>query len=231
MGTISINPDADGDLHDASLHNNKFQTILNEINGNLDEHNLEKPNCIISTQFGAPRSYVEIAGPAFYYPFGQWGFPAVPTDRQSRLNESGVATYNSEFAPQTIANACNIYLNSMFRNTTGNTMTIIPSPELWLQQSRAYNSANVVAYMQKSASFDGNAWADMATATFNPSHGGAATEVVNTTVAFTITDNALPAGNWFRILIQNNSGTALSGTAIPPPSSGGSVFFKALGLA
>ena len=44
MATISsIVPDADGDLHDASLHNQKFNTILNEINGNIDAENTRMP--------------------------------------------------------------------------------------------------------------------------------------------------------------------------------------------
>jgi hypothetical protein len=47
MAKIFIQPDADGDLHTAALHNDKFQVILNEINGNLDEKNLKYPNSIV----------------------------------------------------------------------------------------------------------------------------------------------------------------------------------------
>ena len=44
MAKVFIQPDSDGDLHTAAMHNNKFQVILNEINGNLDEKNLKYPN-------------------------------------------------------------------------------------------------------------------------------------------------------------------------------------------
>ena len=52
MATISsIVPDADGDLHDASLHNQKFNTILNEINGNIDADNLKYPDAMQTWSF------------------------------------------------------------------------------------------------------------------------------------------------------------------------------------
>tara|TARA_R100001594_G_C4052587_1_gene265287 strand:- start:2000 stop:2680 length:681 start_codon:yes stop_codon:yes gene_type:complete len=53
MAKVFIQPDSDGDLHTAAMHNNKFQVILNEINGNLDEKNLKYPNSIFTLESDA----------------------------------------------------------------------------------------------------------------------------------------------------------------------------------
>ena len=53
MAKIFIQPDADGDLHTAALHNDKFQSVLNEINGNIDETNLKFPNSILTLHSSA----------------------------------------------------------------------------------------------------------------------------------------------------------------------------------
>jgi hypothetical protein len=53
MAKIFIQPDADGDLHTAALHNDKFQSVLNEINGNIDETNLKYPNSILTLHSSA----------------------------------------------------------------------------------------------------------------------------------------------------------------------------------
>jgi hypothetical protein len=53
----SILPDVDGDLHTADLHNTKFNTILNEINGNLDQDNLKYPKSFMTLSCRAGVSY------------------------------------------------------------------------------------------------------------------------------------------------------------------------------
>tara|TARA_R110001599_G_scaffold11848_3_gene55855 strand:+ start:2030 stop:2710 length:681 start_codon:yes stop_codon:yes gene_type:complete len=53
MAKVFIQPDSDGDLHTAAMHNNKFQVVLNEINGNLDEKNLKYPNSIFTLESDA----------------------------------------------------------------------------------------------------------------------------------------------------------------------------------
>ena len=230
MGTISINPDADGDLHDASLHNDKFQTVVNEINGQIDENNLKYPNCIIPVQFGAAVSFGLLAGPVNHFQWASWGHPATASDKTSPLNVTGVATMVGQMLPQIGAGECNLYMNSMFRNTTGNAMTIPAGTTMWFQRSAVYNAANITVYLQK-ASGSTAAWSDMGSVVIDPRGAAAATTGVNSEATFALTDASLPDTYWFRVLVQNNAGTALSAQSVPPPISGGTVFFKALGLA
>jgi hypothetical protein len=66
MAKVFIQPDSDGDLHTAAMHNNKFQVILNEINGNLDEKNLKYPNSILvlESDAGVSSSGMKVGGAA-----------------------------------------------------------------------------------------------------------------------------------------------------------------------
>jgi hypothetical protein len=61
MGLITIPSDSDGTLHGASLHNDKFSTVVNAINGNLTHDNLAYPESIVILR---PHSFViPYAGP------------------------------------------------------------------------------------------------------------------------------------------------------------------------
>lgn len=201
MGTISINPDADGDLHDASLHNDKFQTILNEINGNLDANNLANPNSFLTLTSFAGNSY-HPTGPI--YPWVGWTTADTVTDRTTQ------ADLNNPFIPSLATSACNIMVQSQFQNTTGSPMTLHAGSFIY-QQAPAFNSAAVILYAQSNTVI-GNGWTDMATMTFNPNAGG----VTNANVsAFATTPSvSLPNGSFFRVLVQNNAATALSGSAL-----------------
>jgi len=57
MAYISIPADSDGDLHDANMHNNKFNTIADKINGNIDHDNLAFPQSIYTWNFSAGKHY------------------------------------------------------------------------------------------------------------------------------------------------------------------------------
>ena len=53
----SVLPDVDGDLHTAAMHNSKFQTILNELNGNIDLDNLKYPKSFMTLSCRAGAAY------------------------------------------------------------------------------------------------------------------------------------------------------------------------------
>jgi hypothetical protein len=68
----SVLPDVDGDLHTAALHNSKFQTILNELNGNIDLDNLKYPKSFmtLSCRAGISSDIVDGGTPANQNPYG-----------------------------------------------------------------------------------------------------------------------------------------------------------------
>jgi hypothetical protein len=84
MAKIFIQPDADGDLHTAALHNDKFQSVLNEINGNIDETNLKYPNSIFTLHSSASISDAGFKGSggapseAQRYPVGWLNITSAP---------------------------------------------------------------------------------------------------------------------------------------------------------
>jgi hypothetical protein len=53
MGFISIPADTDGDLHNAAMHNSKFNAIVDVLNGNIDHENLEFPESVYTLNFSA----------------------------------------------------------------------------------------------------------------------------------------------------------------------------------
>jgi len=213
MGTININPDADGDLHDASLHNDKFQTILNEINGNLDANNLVNPDSFLMFTSNAGRTFTgavpnDSAGhtTAAFYPWTGWSPTATITDSTTQMSTA------NPWIPINGANNCNIIVNSQTYNTTGQTITLVSAGAIY-RQTPAYNNVDVTLRLQKSATTSvAGAWADMATIVFNPYAAAAAN---NSVTAFTSTGTmTVENGRYFRALIQNNAGTALSGTEL-----------------
>lgn len=229
MGIISINPDADGDLHDASLHNIKFQTILNEINGELDETNLKYPKSIIQFPFSARSGVLDYTGTSL--PQIAWGPTDVAADRQTQLEPvSGAAPTPGTYGYPALSGAgnCNIYLNSITANVTGQTINLVaPSAGvLTWQATQNFTNNNIVVYFQKSATINGNAWEDMASATINPFHATGE----NRSSTFTIIDGVLQANHFFRVLVQNNAGALLTAAAAPanltgPPLSSGAAYF------
>jgi hypothetical protein len=213
MGTISINPDADGDLHDASLHNDKFQTILNEINGNLDANNLANPNSFLTFTSNAGRTFTgavpnDSAGDttAAFYPWIGWSPTNTIADSTTQMS---LAT---PWLPANGANNCNVIVNSQACNTSGHLITLVSANAIYRQMS-TYNNANVTLRLQRSATTSvAAAWEDMATMVFNPF---AAATANNSVSAFASTSNMTVAnGHYFRALVQNNAGTALSGTEL-----------------
>ena len=68
----SVLPDVDGDLHTAAMHNSKFQTILNELNGNIDLDNLKYPKSFmtLSCRAGTSNDIVDGGTPANQNPYG-----------------------------------------------------------------------------------------------------------------------------------------------------------------
>jgi hypothetical protein len=222
MATISINPDVDGDLHSAALHNDKFQTILNEINGNLDAANLLYPKSVIQFPFSARSG--TLAGGGTNLIQVPWGFPETPTDKQDELVTSGFPHYN--YATVVGANGCHIYLNSITANVTGQTMSLMAGGGILTWQATSnFTNNNIIVYFQKSATINGNAWEDMANATISP-HIVANAE--NRSSTFTITDGNLLTGWFFRVLVQNNAGAALiigGGALTGPPLSSGAAYF------
>lgn len=219
MGIISINPDADGDLHDASLHNVKFQTILNTMNGNLDAANLAAPKSVIHFPFSA-RSGV-LAGGGTNLIQIPWATTTTPTARDRQM-ETAAPLYN--YGVITSANGCHIYLNSITANVTGQAMVLMANGGVitWQASSNFTNSV-IIVYFQKATAINSNSWEDMAFATINP-HVAANAE--NRSSTFTVTDTTLPANSFFRVLVQNNPGSVLiAGTATGPPLSSGAAFF------
>tara|TARA_R100000808_G_C2155025_1_gene166661 strand:+ start:10205 stop:10885 length:681 start_codon:yes stop_codon:yes gene_type:complete len=209
MGTISINPDADGDLHDASLHNDKFQTILNEINGNLDANNLANPNSFLTFTSNAGRSYtgaIPGGAHAVFYPWTGWSPTATVTDPTTQMSTA------LPWVPISGANECNIIVNSQAYNTSGQIIALVSAGAIY-RQTPGYNNANVTLRLQRSATTSvAGAWEDMATMVFNPFAAAAANNSVS---AFASTSNMTVAnGHYFRALVQNNAGTALSGTEL-----------------
>lgn len=209
MGTISINPDADGDLHSAALHNNKFQTILNEINGNLDANNLANPNSFLTLTSFAGRSAVVIAGGSSagtYYPLLGWTPTATVTD------EATQASLTAPMLPTGVVDGCNIVVDSQFRNTTGGSMTLHTATAAY-QTNAALGNASVILRVQQNSTV-GNGWTDMATMTFNPS---AAASNVSTSSFASLPVPVLASNNFFRVLVQNDSAVALgaSPNALP----------------
>ena len=221
MGIISINPDADGDLHDASLHNIKFQTILNEINGELDETNLKYPKSIIQFPFSARSG--TLAGGGTNLVQIPWGPPDLATDRSTKLEIAVFPQY--DFAALGGAGNCHIYLNSITANVTGQTMNLMPGGGIitW-QATTHYSNNDIIVYFQKSTAINGDAWEDMATATISPY---VAANAEHRSSTFTIIDGALQANHFFRVLVQNNAGAALYGGAggPGPPLSSGAAYF------
>jgi hypothetical protein len=209
MGTISINPDADGDLHDASLHNDKFQTILNEINGNLDANNLANPDSFFPLLCGAGRSFqatfTDSAGDTIpdLFPYVGWTHTDDPVDRTDQM-ELGVP-----YVPTPVANGCNIITNSQFRNVTNNVMTLIGGSLIY-RQTVAYNTAVVTLRVQRASSIASTTWADMATIDFSPGTAAPANISISTFTTTPVTN--LGVNDFYRVLVQNNSATALSGT-------------------
>ena len=59
MAYISIPADSDGDLHDANMHNNKFNTIADKINGNIDHDNLAFPRSDFIMSFSSNHNTVD----------------------------------------------------------------------------------------------------------------------------------------------------------------------------
>ena len=213
MGTISINPDADGDLHDASLHNNKFQTILNEINGNLDANNLANPNSFLMFTSNAGRAYTGVIPTdsggdttAAFYPWTGWSPTATVADSTTQMSTA------LPWIPINGANECNIIVNSQAYNTSGQTIALVAAGAIYRQTS-GYNNVNVTLRLQRSTTTSvAGAWEDMATMVFNPYAAASANSSVS---AFASTGTMTVAnGYYFRALIQNNAGTALSGTEL-----------------
>jgi hypothetical protein len=210
----SILPDVDGDLHTAALHNSKFQTILNELNGNIDLDNLKYPKSFMTLSCRAGAAYDNSAGSgaaAARNPFGYIQISAV--DGSTIADSPNIFVTNND--------RIHVLTNSFHQVPANSSYTIEDVNVVAIKRNATYFTDSGVGTagdfkftLQKCATLTGtwtNLWQVDDDDLFNSAGDifaevGASEAPSVTTVAST---------NWIRFTLQNPSGWG-AGTKLAP---------------
>jgi len=197
----SILPDVDGDLHTADLHNTKFNTILNEINGNLDLDNLKYPKSFMTLSWRAGAAYDIADGgtPANRNPFGYVEL--------SSATGSGIGASPNIF--NTSNDRIHALTDSFHKVPTGASYTIRDLNVVAIKRDSDYfdpsGSAGYFTFTLQTSSSVTGTWSNLWTTT--ETMVGSATNIFGEIgAAVTPITSTVASAQWIRFTITNPSG-------------------------
>ena len=224
MGLISVRKDVDGDVHDASDHNDKFSLIADTINGNIGLENLANPYSVMTWRSFAQNNlhhvpYQPVDAPGGFAQPVIFGYYPLAVDDSSKVS---ILKFNSNYLdlPSEVDGAFNVITNSHRKADRdyvflGANISVIadnvgPSPPteylMIFQWASASNGPYVnmgIMPFQRNVNF---------------------TSIAYDPGAASVTTRLLRSGRYFRIVVQNNESPSFS---CGPPSLSVEVFLKA----
>tara|TARA_R100000655_G_scaffold85881_1_gene125804 strand:- start:114 stop:740 length:627 start_codon:yes stop_codon:yes gene_type:complete len=185
MAYINITGDSDGDLHDASLHNNKFGAIASVLNGNIDRENLANPHSIYTMTF-------------------EGGPGAQPV--ASVLSETWV-TISSSSSPNITANThsnAGSARQCLMPSWTkiNNASTLIAAHLTFVAGSGPGSSSTPTGVLQKSSAIDGVYSTVASTSGTLQLYDASAAQVIDVN-ALSISSSGISAGEYIRFIWAN----------------------------
>ena len=206
----SVLPDVDGDLHTAALHNSKFQTILNELNGNIDLDNLKYPKSFMTLSCRGGISYDIADGGGSAANRNPYGYIEVLAAASSAIqNPPGqFNTANDKF---------HVLTNSFHEVPDNSSYTIERVNVVTIDRTGTgfYKSGeNFTVTLQKSDAVTG-VWSTLWTTTTDFNTAGASDIFAEVGSGISPSVTTVAAGNWIRFLLTNPASWS-AGTKLAP---------------
>jgi len=219
MSLIVVPPDSDGTVHDASLHNDKFDIIVNALNGNVDHENLRNPYSILSWNSFATHFIVTDSATHTHNQVLGWYETTSLTEQ--------IVTGANPFIPDVTADKTHIIMNSQRR--AGSDYVMVGVSALIRKHSNFPASKPYVLHFQKGTTIDptggGANFTTMATLSFDP-FIAATTVMADVSSAISISVPALNQNEYFRIAMLNPD--TVSGSSPTLPDVWIETYFKTL---
>jgi hypothetical protein len=192
MSFIIIPPDSDGAVHDAALHNTKFTTIINELNGNIDHENLKNPFSSVSwNSFGTHYVVTDGGGDTHEQVVGWYATSSI---------KGQIVTAVAPFVPNKLANGTNVIMNSHRRADLD---YVLVGASIIVRRHNAFPAGNFRLELQKGTDVTGAVlYSEMANVSFTPLIGAGLVDVFDVP-NLAITLSALNRNEYFRIALQN----------------------------
>ena len=205
----SVLPDVDGDLHTAAMHNSKFQTILNELNGNIDLDNLKYPKSFmtLSCRAGTSNDIVDGGTPANQNPYGYIAIGTTATVSAIASDPGVFRTGNDEV---------HVLTNSFHQVPSGSSYTIEDVNVVAIKRGTGFyttgSAGNFTFTLQKCATLTGT-WSTLWTTKETLLASGNEFAEIGSGVG--ASPSTVASTNFIRFILTNPSGWA-SGSKLGP---------------